>query len=59
MPPMVVIASIVSETFDFLVSNPLFTVVLAALLGFIFFMYLLVRRSLQGLREGYEGGKGR
>ena len=56
---MVVIASIVSETLDFLVSNPLFTVVLAALLGFIFFMYLLVRRSLQGLREGYEGGKGR
>ena len=55
---MVVIASIVGETLDFLVSNPLFTVVLAALLGFIFFMYLLVRRTLQGLREGFEVGKG-
>ena len=55
---MVVIASIVSEVTDFLASHPLFTVVLAALLGFIFFMFLLVRRTLQGLREGYDSGKG-
>ncbi|AEN04743.1 hypothetical protein [Halolamina sp.] len=55
---MVVIASIVGETVDFLVSNPLFTVVLTALLGFIFFMYLLVRRTVDGLREGFDSGKG-
>ena len=55
---MVVIASVVGETVDFLVSNPIFTIILIAMLGFIFFMYLLVRRTLQGLREGFDTGKG-
>ena len=56
---MVAPATIVGEAFDFLVSNPLFTVVLVGMLGFIFFMYLLVRRTVLGLREGFESGKGR
>jgi hypothetical protein len=50
-------ATIAGEALDFLVSNPLFTVVLAGMLGFVFFMYLLVRRTVLGLREGYESGK--
>ncbi|KPN29534.1 hypothetical protein SY89_00248 [Halolamina pelagica] len=56
---MVAPANIVGEALDFLVSNPLFTVVLVGMLGFVFFMYLLVRRTLLGLREGYDSGKGR
>ncbi|MFB6221972.1 MAG: hypothetical protein ABEH90_11105 [Halolamina sp.] len=55
---MVGIASIVGETIEFLVSNPIFTVILVGMLGFIFFMYLLVRRTLEGLREGFDTGKG-
>ncbi|MBP1922960.1 uncharacterized protein YneF (UPF0154 family) [Halorubrum alkaliphilum] len=31
--------------------------VLAILLGFFFFGFLLVRRTLMGLREGYEDGQ--
>ena len=52
-------ADIAGEALDFLVSEPLFTVVLVGMLGFVFFMYLLVRRTLLGLREGYDSGKGR
>jgi hypothetical protein len=55
---MVVIASIVGELFSFLAANPIFTLILVAMLGFIFFMYLLVTRTLQGLREGFDSGKG-
>lgn len=52
-------ANIAGEALDFLVSNPLFTVVLVGMLGFVFFMYLLVRRTVLGLREGFESGKDR
>lgn len=52
-------ANIAGEALDFLVSNPLFTVVLVGMLGFVFFMYLLVRRTVLGLQEGFESGKGR
>jgi len=31
--------------------------VLALLLGFFFLAFLLVRRTLMGLREGYEDGQ--
>ncbi len=31
--------------------------VLVALLGFFFFGFLLVRRTLMGLREGYDDGQ--
>ncbi|WP_435119136.1 hypothetical protein [Halolamina sp. C58] len=56
---MVAPANVAVEAFDFLVSNPLFTVVLFGMLGFVFFMYLLVRRTVLGLREGFDSGKGR
>jgi hypothetical protein len=56
---MVDVAGTLGAVLKFLVSNPLFTVVLVGILGFIFFMYLLVRRTLQGLREGFDTGKER
>lgn len=37
--------------------DPLFVFLLVVLLGFFFFAFLLVRRTLMGLREGYESGK--
>ncbi len=37
--------------------DPLFVILLLVLLGLFFFGYLLVRRTLLGLREGYEEGK--
>ncbi|EMA61492.1 MULTISPECIES: DUF7859 family protein [Halorubrum] len=37
--------------------EPLFVVILVALLGFFFFGFLLVRRTLTGLREGYDDGQ--
>lgn len=38
-------------------TDPVFVGLLIALLVFVFFMYLLVRRTLMGLREGYEKGR--
>ncbi|WP_255473134.1 hypothetical protein [Halorubrum sp. JWXQ-INN 858] len=37
--------------------DPLFVFLLVVLLGLFFFGFLLVRRTLLGLREGYEDGK--
>jgi hypothetical protein len=37
--------------------EPLFVIVLTGLLVFFFFAFLLVRRTLTGLREGYEDGQ--
>lgn len=37
--------------------EPLFVLVLVGLLGLFFFGFLLVRRTLAGLREGYEDGQ--
>ncbi|WP_418281469.1 hypothetical protein [Halorubrum sp. DTA98] len=37
--------------------DPLVALLLVGLLGLFFFGYLLVRRTLLGLREGYEDGK--
>ena len=39
-------------------SDPIFVGLLVALLAFALFMYLLVRRTLLGLREGYDRGRG-
>ncbi|MEF8779754.1 MAG: hypothetical protein V5A46_03645 [Haloferacaceae archaeon] len=36
-----------------------FVLLLVFLLGLFFFGYLLVRRTLMGLREGYRDGQGR
>jgi hypothetical protein len=37
--------------------EPMFVIILVALLGLFFFGFLLVRRTLAGLREGYEDGQ--
>ncbi|GAB6879733.1 hypothetical protein JCM17823_20070 [Halorubrum gandharaense] len=37
--------------------DPLVVLILVGLLGFFFFGFLLVRRTLMGLREGYEKGQ--
>lgn len=37
--------------------DPVFVGLLIALLLFVFFMYLLVRRTLMGLQEGYQKGR--
>jgi len=37
--------------------EPLFVLVLIGLLGLFFFGFLLVRRTLLGLREGYNDGR--
>ncbi|WP_255212559.1 hypothetical protein [Halorubrum sp. CBA1229] len=37
--------------------EPMFVIILVALLGLFFFGFLLVRRTLTGLREGYEDGQ--
>ncbi|EJN59641.1 DUF7859 family protein [Halogranum rubrum] len=42
---------------DFLVQNPIFTGLLIVMLLFVFFSYLFLRRTLTGLREGYDQGR--
>ncbi|MDZ5812117.1 hypothetical protein U4E84_12270 [Halorubrum sp. AD140] len=37
--------------------QPLFVIILVGLLGLFFFGFLLVRRTVKGLREGYEDGQ--
>lgn len=44
---------------EFFASNPIFTGLLVAMLAFVFFMYLLVRRTVLGLREGFDQGRER
>jgi len=41
---------------DFVASNPALVVLVVFLLGFVFFAFLFVRRTLSGLREGYDEG---
>jgi len=41
---------------DFIASNPALIVLLVFLLGFVFFAYLFVRRTLTGLRDGFDEG---
>jgi hypothetical protein len=37
--------------------DPVFVMLLIAILVFAFFMYLLARRTLMGMREGYQKGR--
>ena len=41
---------------DFVASNPALVVLVVFLLGFVFFAFLFVRRTLTGLREGFDEG---
>ncbi|WP_169317788.1 DUF7859 family protein [Haloferax mucosum] len=45
---------VVDGIVDFLVGDPIFTGLLIVMLLFVFFAYLLVRRTLLGLSEGYD-----
>lgn len=37
--------------------DPIFVMLLVAILVFALFMYLLARRTLMGMREGYRQGR--
>ncbi len=50
---------VVDGLVDFLAGNPVFVGLLALLLLFVFFGYLLVRRTLLGLSEGYDEARRR
>ncbi|EMA02730.1 hypothetical protein C439_09105 [Haloferax mediterranei ATCC 33500] len=50
---------VVDGIVDFLVGDPVFTGLLVAILLFVFFAYLLVRRTLLGLSEGYDEARRR
>ncbi|MFC4357018.1 hypothetical protein ACFO0N_03535 [Halobium salinum] len=44
---------------DFLLGlDPVFVGLLVVILGLVFFLYLMARRTLLGLREGYDQGRG-
>lgn len=38
-------------------SDPVFYALAALFLGFVFFVYLFLRRTVQGFREGFDDGK--
>jgi hypothetical protein len=40
-------------------SDPVFVALLIALLAFVFFIYLFIRRTLTGFQEGMQKGQGR
>ncbi|ADQ68481.1 hypothetical protein GL213_14585 [Halogeometricum borinquense] len=41
---------------EFVLSEPVFVGFLVLLLLFVFFAYLFVRRTLMGMREGFDEG---
>ncbi|MFB6127257.1 MAG: hypothetical protein ABEJ79_08220 [Halolamina sp.] len=54
MPPLV---GFVDAAVEFLASEPVFVLLVAALLGLTLFLYLLARRTLLSLQEGFDEGK--
>ncbi|WP_435184802.1 hypothetical protein [Halobellus sp. EA9] len=46
----------VDAVVDFAASNPALILLVVFLLGFVFFAYLFVRRTLTGLRDGFDEG---
>lgn len=47
---------LVDGVLDFVAGNPVFVGLVVAILVFVFFMYLFVRRTLTGLRNGFDEG---
>jgi hypothetical protein len=43
--------------FSFVANNPLVVGFVVVLLGFFLFMYLFVRRTVTGFREGVQNGR--
>lgn len=54
---MTPLAGLLDPLFDFVGQNPILVGLVVVMLGFVFFMYLFVRRTLTGLREGYDQGR--
>jgi len=52
-------ARLVDPVLDFVTSEPALVVIVVAILLFLFFGFLLVRRTLMSAREGYESGYNR
>ncbi|RDI71626.1 DUF7859 family protein [Halopelagius longus] len=48
--------SLVDGFLDFVAGNPVLVGLVVVLLAFVFFMYLFVRRTLTGLRDGFDEG---
>lgn len=42
---------------DFVSSNPLVAGFIVAMLGFVLFVYLFIRRTVTGFREGVDSGR--
>ncbi|MFC4450652.1 hypothetical protein [Halorussus aquaticus] len=42
---------------DFIYNNPMVVGFVVLLLGFVFFMYLFIRRTVTGFREGVQNGR--
>ncbi|WP_269814489.1 DUF7859 family protein [Halorussus litoreus] len=42
---------------EFIYNNPLVVGFVVLLLGFVLFMYLFIRRTITGFREGMDNGR--
>ena len=47
----------VDAVVEFLASEPVFVLLVVALLGLTLFLYLLARRTLLSMREGFDEGR--
>ena len=48
------LASPLDGVVEFFASDPIFAGLVVVMLLFVFFVYLFVRRTLTGLRQGYD-----
>ncbi|QCJ46996.1 MULTISPECIES: DUF7859 family protein [Haloprofundus] len=56
---VVVQGSLVDTVVDALGNDPVFVGLVVAMLLFVFFAYLFVRRTVTGLQQGYQEGRRR
>lgn len=49
---------VVDQVLDYASKNPVLVGLVVVMLTFVFLVYLFVRRTLLGLREGYQKGRG-
>lgn len=57
-PPMFSrpLQSLLDDAVEFVLSEPIFVGFVALILLFVFFGYLFVRRTVTGMREGFDEG---
>jgi hypothetical protein len=58
-PPIVAQGSFVDTLVESLTNDPVFVGLIVAMLLFVFFSYLFVRRTVTGLQQGYQEGRQR